>query len=146
MNSHIVNGTLFYLLLTAQVFAIPAPEFATTDVEGTVDSVVWQAERQVKGLPGLSGSAGMDRTIPAKYQIRLTDTKVTSDGQGLDPFATGDPITIELEHPKDDGKIKKGMVIKVHGYKMKGDEGGFHTTFEKLEVIDDKNLENAESE
>ena len=46
---------------------------ATMTIEGKIDKIEWVAEKKVKGLKGLSGSAGQDRTIAAHYKQHYTD-------------------------------------------------------------------------
>jgi hypothetical protein len=97
-------------------------------VEGTVKSVSGAPSQAVKGIPGMSGSAGVDRTFPARYTVTMTRTTVTV-GPGSDrcPCKSGDDITLTLDHANDDGYLKAGMTIKVLDYTMQGDEGGLES-------------------
>jgi len=109
---------------------------APMTIEGTVQKISWRPDKFVKGLRGMSGSAGIDRTIPAHYWVALTDTKVTSGEGGPTPFRSGDTIRIKLNHAKDDGFLKQGARIRIIGFRMRGDEGGVHTSFKKIEILD----------
>src|SRR5271169_2379065 len=66
--------TFFYLfLLIGAAMAAPIRAIGPLDISGTISGMEWITETNVKGNPGMSGSAGHDRTRPAHFLITLTD-------------------------------------------------------------------------
>jgi hypothetical protein len=127
------------VLCGALVFAAPMKPIAVPAIEGTVKSVTWSAEKSVKGIPGMSGSAGVDRTFPARYTVTLTKTTVTANpANDSCPYKSGEDIAVTLNHEEDDGFLKVGMSVKVLDYTMQGDGGGFRTTFSKIVILKEK--------
>jgi hypothetical protein len=123
----------------ALTFGAPMKPIAVPAIEGTIKSVSWSAEKIVKASPGMSGSAGVDRTFPARYTVTLTKTTVTANpATDSCPYKSGEDITVTLNHEKDDGFLKVGMSAKILDYTMQGDEGGFRTTFSKIEILKEK--------
>ncbi|HBD09521.1 MAG TPA: hypothetical protein DCZ69_14800 [Syntrophobacteraceae bacterium] len=132
-------AALMMLLLFLSVFqaqAAPIRPVGPVTIEGTIQEVRWYPEKFVKGTPGMSGSAGKDRTFPARYVIRLTDLVLREPIQGnAAKFESTGGATIMLNHKVDDGFLKKGMRIIVFHYREQGDEGGTWTSFDRLEVV-----------
>lgn len=126
------------LLAVSSARAAPMPPMPPMTIEGTIEEISWSPERHVKGQPGMSGSAGHDRTFPARYRVKLVRTTVAARGDGHIPFRSGEAFSITLDHPKDDGYLEKGMAVRITGFLMFGDEGGIRTRFEKIEVLDKK--------
>jgi peptidyl-prolyl isomerase F (cyclophilin D) len=124
-------------LFAARSHAAPMRPTAPMTIEGTIHKIDWIAQTQVKGQPGLSGTAGVDRTIPAHYLVTLTDVvvSVAESAQGWQPFKTGDDIRIALDHPKNDGALKQGMRIRIVDFQMTGDEGGIRTSFKEIALV-----------
>jgi len=103
-------------------------------IEGTIQAISWHPDKVVKGLPGMSGSRAYDRTIPAHYSITLIETVVSPEGD-LVLFKSGETIGIKLHHPKDDYFLKQNMKVRIIDFKMQGDEGGVHTSFKKIIIL-----------
>ena len=120
--------------------ASPMLPMATMTIEGRIQEISWHPEKHVKGIPGMSGSAGVDRTVPAHYKVSLIDTKVTSQGNDYVPFTSGSPINIKLNHLKDNKFLMKYMQVRIIDFRMGGDEGGIWTSFKKIEILDEKEI------
>lgn len=140
-----------YCLLVIMVVhstAAPLPPFAPVDITGRIQKICWVAEQQSKGIPGMSGSAGQDRTFPAHFLLKLTDytgvnAEIARQMTGyIDGHALGEKsektlpafILLQINH-EDRNVLKKGMTIRVDGYTVKGDEGGAWTSYARLEVL-----------
>jgi hypothetical protein len=127
---------LILFLSVVQVHAAPMPPVGPVTIEGTIQEVRWYPEKLVKGTPGMSGSAGKDRTFPARYVIRLTDVVLREQFQGnAAKFERTGGATVMLNHKVDDQFLKKGMRIILFNYRESGDEGGTWTSFDRLEVV-----------
>lgn len=84
----------------------------------------------------MSGSAGVDRTMPARYVVTLVNVSVEGKGAGKPRMLKEDGrAEITLPHDRNDGFLKKGMRIAVIGYLERGDEGGTWTSFERIEIL-----------
>ncbi len=127
---------LIMFLMVFQVHAAPMPPVGPVTIEGTIQEIRWYPEKLVKGTPGMSGSAGKDRTFPARYVIRLTDVVLREPFQGnAAKFERTGGATVMLNHKADDQFLKKGMRIILFNYRESGDEGGTWTSFDRLEVV-----------
>lgn len=118
----------------------PQPEL---DIEGLVAIIEWVPEVTEKGVWGMSGSLGGDRTFPAHYEVELVDCNVALAEGEIEPdpdFMPGiklgkqEKYSVTLNQPADDGFLKRGMRIKVLGYNVSGDEGGVWTKYRKIET------------
>ena len=125
--------------------ASPMPPTATMTIEGRIQEISWYPKKHVKGIPGMSGSAGVDRTVPAHYKVSLIDTKVTSQENDNVPFTSGSPINIKLNHPKDDKFLMKNMQVRIIDFRMGGDEGGIWTSFKNIELLGKKEIKRAKT-
>ena len=126
-------------------FAAPMAPMATMTIEGTIQKISWHPDRAIKGIPRMSGSAGRDRTISAHYRITLTNTTVAAKQGGHVPFQSGKTIHITIDHPKDDEFLKQDMKVRIIDFRMSGDEGGIHTRFKKIEILNGKEAEQPDS-
>src|SRR4030042_4071442 len=63
----------FLFFVTINATAAPIRPIGPVDVTGTVSEIKWVPEKKVKGIPRMSGSAGVDRIIPAYFLVTLTD-------------------------------------------------------------------------
>lgn len=63
----------FLLFLTINALSAPIRPVGPVDVRGTVSEIKWVPEEKLKGIPGMSGSAGHDRVIPAHFLVTLID-------------------------------------------------------------------------
>ena len=133
-----VAGLMMLILFLSvfQVHAAPIRPVGPVTIEGTIQEIRWYPEKLVKGTPGMSGSAGKDRTFPARYVIRLTDIDLRGPVQGdMAKFEKTGGATVMLNHQADDQLLRKGMRIVVYSYRERGDEGGTWTSFDRLEIV-----------
>lgn len=151
-------------ILTASAWAAPLPQLAPVTVEGTVMEVEWNPALKVEARPGMSGTLGIDRTIPAHFFVSLADFRIRKlnagnradsgnaeqktamawkinryweNGQSGTADHTRPPqhLLLRLNH-NDPNAIRKGMRIRVVDYSVVGDEGGTWTGYKAIEEID----------
>jgi hypothetical protein len=139
------------LLLIASGFdslAAPIPPLGPIDVSGTVSELLWVAEKKVKGIRGMSGSAGVDRVIPAHFLMTLKAFQgIDSEtARAMTRYFDQEAfkyekknfmptfIILKINH-NDKNYLKKGMKITVTGYTVMGDEGGTWTHYRKIDII-----------
>ena len=148
MRTHrLVIGWVLAVLAARLCGAAPIPRLGPMDITGKIVSAKWVAEQQVKGVPGMSGSAGRDRVNPAHFIVVLEGV------QGADPRALrqmsrylgsasgaageecADPpcAVLKLNHA-DPEYLKPGMHIIVKEYRIGGDEGGTWTSFSRIAI------------
>lgn len=62
----------FFLLVFISCSALAAPIIPVGPINicGTVNEVKWMPEEMVKGIPGMSGTAGKDRVVPGHFLIK----------------------------------------------------------------------------
>jgi hypothetical protein len=133
-----VTGLMMLILFLSvfQVHAAPIRPVGPVTIEGTIQEIRWYPEKLVKATTGMSGSAGKDRTFPARYVIRLADLHMREPVQGdISKFERTGGATVMLNHQADDQFLKKGMRIVVFNYRESGDEGGTWTSFDRLDVV-----------
>jgi hypothetical protein len=138
-----VAGLMMLILFLSvfQVHAAPMPPVGPVTIEGTIQEIRWYPEKSVKGTSGMSGSAGKDRTFPARYVIRLTDLDLRGPVQGnAAKFERTGGATVMLNRKADDQFLKKGMRIILFNYRESGDEGGTWTSFDRVEVVHARGL------
>lgn len=124
---------LLLAVLCSPAYSAPMPPVGPVSIEGTIRSIEWSPARVAKGIPGMSGSAGHDRTFPARYRITLKDVRVT--GVNTASFQGKETVAIELPHQADDGYLRTGMRIRVTDYSERGDEGGTWTRFGDIRIL-----------
>ena len=128
------------IFMSRNILSAPIRQEGPMIIEGTIKKISWLPHKFIKGVPGLSGSLGRDRTSPARYIAVLTDTffergKAT-DASCYIPYKNGDEITVLINHEEDDGFLKQGMRIKIYDYTAGGDEGGTWTSFRRVDLIE----------
>ena len=139
-----------YLLVAVMIvcfaisgMAVPMAPQPELDIEGLIAVVEWVPEVTAKGVWGMSGSLGGDRTFPAHYKVELVDCHVVLAEGEIEPPPDSLPgqklgkqnnYSLTLNHPADDAFLKRGMRIKILGYNVSGDEGGIWTTYRKIET------------
>jgi hypothetical protein len=148
MNTRSAIGSLaiaFVLFSACNASAAPIPPLGPVDITGTVVQAQWIPEQKIKGIPGMSGTLGIDRVKRAHFVVALeqyegVDAKTARQMTGyLDASAPREPdstqapqrILMQLDH-EDKEFLKKGMRITVKGYKIAGDEGGTWTSYEEI--------------
>jgi len=138
----------FVILNGMLALAAPIRPVGPVDVVGTISAVKWVPESSVKGIPRMSGSAGRDRVVSPHFLVKLVDYKGVStetaftmtrylewsayqnqDIKGGPPF-----ILLKIDYG-DRNYLKKGMRIRISGYKVAGDEGGTWTSFTGIEIL-----------
>ncbi|MBI5848868.1 MAG: hypothetical protein HZB31_13155 [Nitrospirae bacterium] len=141
-----ISGLLicFVLFMASNSFSAPLPRFEPVDLSGTISDVRWFPEKSVMGTPGMSGSAGKDRTFPAHFIVELNNAEgVDRETAGrLSYFVAGErskgrkdsTMFLQLDH-RDRNFLQKGMEIRIRGYTVRGDEGGTWTSYKKIEVL-----------
>ena len=139
---------LLLLCFASMLIAAPTPAVGPLDVEGKVLRVDWSPKKSAQGIPGMSGTMGIDRIIPAHFRVYLTDySGVDADVIGrmkaiyrwpisdnLNTDGTPEFIVLQLSH-EDKTFIRKGMKIRVRGYLLKGDEGGDWTSYQEIQIL-----------
>ena len=128
--------------------AAPIPPLGPIDVSGTVSELHWVGEKRVKGIRGMSGSAGFDRVIPSHFLMTLKGFQGIDSETALAMTRYFDweafkyekknfmPtfIILKINH-NDKNYLKKGMKIQVIGYTVMGDEGGTWTHYKKIDIV-----------
>jgi hypothetical protein len=127
--------------------AAPIRPIGPIDVSGKISQIKWFPEEKVKGIPGMSGSAGHDRIRLAHFLVTLTDydgvnaetartmtryldwTALKGEKQRDKPSF----ILLKINH-NDKAYLRQGMKIRVIGYEVRGDEGGTWTYYDKVEI------------
>jgi hypothetical protein len=141
--------TVFSVILDcAPGAAAPMRPLGPLDIVGTVVEAKWSPKETKKAIPGMSGSAGVDRVVPAHFLIQLKDyeskdaeTARTINGYmrpggNQAPEGQGKPPILWIQVNSDQNDLlKKGMKIKLINYSVSGDEGGIWTKHEKLEIL-----------
>lgn len=125
--------------------AAPLPPLKPVDVSGTVMDVRWLPEKSIEGIPGMSGSAGRNRTFPAHFMLELKNVEGVDHetakrmtyyvaGPRAESGVQSTAVFLQLNH-NDRNFLQKDMKIRVTGYTIRGDEGGTWTSYEKLDII-----------
>jgi hypothetical protein len=118
------------------------------DITGTVVEARWMPEQKIKGIPGMSGTLGVDRVKRAHFLVTLeqvegVDAKTARKMTGYldssvvrEEEAVQGPLRILLQLNHEDKEfLKKGMRITVRGYKIAGDEGGTWTYYTEIKIL-----------
>lgn len=137
----------FLFAITLNALAAPIRPIGPVDVSGTISEIKWVPEEKVRGVQGMSGSLGHDRTRSAHFLVTLTDydgvnaetarrmtgylnrTAFKGEKQQDKPSF----ILLKINH-NDKNYLRKGMKIRVIGYEVRGDEGGTWTYHDKVEI------------
>jgi hypothetical protein len=141
----------FIFTVTLNAVAAPIRPVGPVDVSGTIRELKWVPEEKVKGVPGMSGSLGHDRTRFAHFLVTLTDydgvnaetarrmteyldsTAYKGERQKDRPSF----VLLQINH-NDKNYLRKGMKIRVIGYEVRGDEGGTWTYYDRVEITNHK--------
>lgn len=132
----------FLYIIVSNAVAAPIRPVGPVDVSGTVSEIKWVPEEKLKGISGMSGSAGRDRVIPGHFLVTLTDYDGVTVETAKMMIGYLDWNAFKGEEQKDKPSfilvrinysdrdyLKKGRKIKVSGYTVKGDEGGTWTSY-----------------
>jgi hypothetical protein len=138
-------------LLFAEASAVPMIPLGPVDISGSIVRLQWIPAKRVKGIPGMSGSAGVDRTIPAHFLtvlqpyagpdaalVRLLNHMVGAANQNpADPEQAPALLVVWINSNKPN-QFKKGMRIRLPAYTIFGDEGGICVAHESPVILDAK--------
>ena len=108
----------------------PSAVFGPVDLEGVIQQATWHPSRFIWGVPGMSGSLGQNRTIPAHYKLQFQELEV-SDWAEFSRLGR-----VMVHHPQDDGFLAAGIRIRIYGLTMSGDEGGDYICYDRAEILD----------
>lgn len=137
----------FLFFFSEKNWGVPIPE-EKHDIEGIISEIKWYPSKFIRGIPGMSGSAGQDRIMPAHYIIKLINYEGINSKDALritkyimwDAFIDKENnklpfVLLKINH-KSKYYLKKGMRIRVTRYTVRGDEGGTYTYYESIEILD----------
>jgi len=144
----------FLCIITFNAMAAPIRPIGPVDVSGTVSELQWVPEEKLKGIPGMSGSAGHDRVIPEHFLVTLIDYDgVTAETarmmtwyldwtalKGEEQKSKPSFILLRINY-SDRNYLKKGRKIKVSGYTVRGDEGGTWTSYRTIDILSQPSME-----
>lgn len=132
------------LLAGAPAEAAPLRPFGPVDVCGEIVVFRWHEAQSAVGRPGFSGSLGRDRSFPARFGVVLkrhrgVDPESVGWVNGALRGASGDLPTaageLILVVSGDDAALLEGArSLCVHGFRIRGDEGGTWTFHDRLDV------------
>lgn len=134
------------ILVGGTAIAAPLPREQPANISGTIAEAKWFPAKSLRGIPGMSGSAGHDRTVAAHFLVTLKNYDGISSATAkrisfyVRPAAAGamstDQPTVQLQLNHEDREyLKSGMRIRVKGYQIAGDEGGTWTRFSAIEIL-----------
>jgi hypothetical protein len=141
----------FFFLIPVMLRGVPIIPIGPIEVTGAVSEIEWVPEKKVNGIPGMSGSTGRDRVMPAHFLIKLIDFEKVDSKTAItmtrylvwsalpDEEENQRPsfILLKIDH-KDKSYLEKGMKIRVSGYTVRGDEGGTWTSYNNIDILDRK--------
>ncbi|MGE5721793.1 MAG: hypothetical protein ACM3YM_04960 [Sphingomonadales bacterium] len=138
---------LALLCSSGSVVAAPLPPLAPVGVCGRVQSARWLPPRTLPPVPGMSGSAGRQRSWPGRFVVVLDGVRgatnrqkaqinalltTSSDGAGVSLL----PGQLLLVLARDDpASFNRADRLCVTGFAVKGDEGGTWTRYGDLRII-----------
>ena len=132
----------------ASIHAAPLPPLGEVDLTGTIAALKWVPEQKLKGKPGMSGSLGRDRTLPAHFEITLRPYSGPTAQQAwmMNGFmgvrSTGAEDRSQMPasliiwiSSEDPHQFKPGQRLRIRAYTVRGDEGGTWTSHAGVEVM-----------
>ena len=141
----------FFFLIPTILMGAPIIPIGPIEVSGLVSEIEWVPEKKVKGIPGMSGSAGRDRVMPAHFFIKLTEFERVDPNTAITITRylswPAQPVEEKAEKPSfmllkidhnDKSYLEKGMKIRVSGYTVRGDEGGTWTSYNHIDILERK--------
>ncbi|MBU1564631.1 MAG: hypothetical protein KJ630_03255 [Proteobacteria bacterium] len=145
---HIITLYCSLFTMAAICSAAPLPPFTPVDVMGKITEIRWIEAQHIKGISGMSGTAGHNRDVPAHFIVKLTEYSGVSKETAremtryIDWHALKEEgeksrpsfILLQINH-ENRTVLQEGMSIMVNGYTVKGDEGGTWTSLEKLDIL-----------
>ena len=145
-----LSAPIALLMLAGTSGSAPARMVGPTpplDVCGSIHSYRWLPAKTVPPIKGRTGSAGHQRTWPARFIVILGDVRGPSKHQGMHTDSllkmTGDggPVSLASDQallvlPHDNPARLSGMKsLCVTGYVRQGDEGGVWTRYTGLRTF-----------
>ena len=125
------------VLMFAEASAVPMIPLGPVDASGTIVDLKWVPARRIKGIPGMSGSAGVDRIIPAHFLAalrpyagpdaqlaRLLNHRVGAGDLNPADFDQAPATLVVWVLGVRPNQLKVGMRILLPSYTLFGDEGG----------------------
>lgn len=124
-------------MLLGDVSAVPMIPLGPVDVSGTITELKWIPAKRIKGIPGMSGSAGVDRIVPEHFLAALRpyagpDAELARAFNHMVGSGDLNPANID-QAPATlvvwvlgvrPGHLKVGMRVLLPSYTIFGDEGG----------------------
>ena len=123
--------------------AAPLPPMAPVDVCGRIRLSEWLPPKTLAAMPGVSGSAGQQRSWPGRFAVVLADIDNPKASDVSTLLATSEdgagialrPGEVLLVLASDDRALLDGAKgLCVTGFAVRGDEGGTWTSYERLVV------------
>ena len=138
---------LIIFVITSQGIGAPIRPFGPVDVAGVIGDLHWYPEKKEKAIRGMSGSAGVDRTMPAHFLLTLRVVEGVDSQTAVAMTRYFDSLAFKSEEKNfmptfvvlkinhsDKNYLKKGMKIKVfadtQSVATKGEPG--HITQESI--------------
>ena len=134
MKKVVLAALIFFFLSNSETILSAPMFFGPMTIRGTIELINWFPDEFVQGIEGMSGSAGIDRTVPAHYDITLINT--TTSGNNIGMYEGDEEIVITLNHEFDNLSLEKGMEIIITNYRASGDEGYVSTSYDGIEIVD----------
>ena len=138
-------------LLFAEASAVPMIPLGPVDISGSIVRLQWIPAKRVKGIPGMSGSAGVDRTIHAHFLaalepyagpdaalVRLLNHMVGAANQNPTDPEQAPALLVVWINSNMPNQFKKGMRIRLPAYTIFGDEGGIRVAHDSPVILDAK--------
>ena len=138
-HTTVVFAVVASLLAVEVAQASPMPPSPIVTVTGTITEANWTPEETKQAIPGMSGSAGRDRKIPARFQVRLRDADVQITRSTGDKHFDGQSGKVAeyrlIINSDNKDLLKPGMKVKVVNYHVSGDEGGMWSNHDRVEIL-----------
>jgi hypothetical protein len=124
-------------MLLGDVSAVPMIPLGPVDVSGTITELKWIPAKRIRGIPGMSGSAGVDRIVPEHF-LACLQPYVGPDAELARAFnnmvGAGELNPANLDQAPATlvvwvlgvrpNQLKVGMQVLLPAYTIFGDEGG----------------------
>ena len=138
---------LALLCSNGSAVAAPLPPFAPVDVCGKVQSARWLPPRTLPPVPGMSGSAGRQRSWLGRFVVILDEVRgatrrqkaqinamLTTSRDGAEVSLLPGQLLLVLAGD-DPALLNQVDNICVTGFVVKGDEGGTWTRYKDLRIV-----------
>jgi hypothetical protein len=125
------------ILMFSEASAVPMIPLGPVDVSGTVVGLKWIPAQRIRGIPGMSGSAGVTRIIPAHFLAalrpyagpdaglaRLLNHMVRAYDQNPADLQQAPTTLVVWVRDVRPHQLRVGMRVLLPDYTIFGDEGG----------------------